>query len=583
MSEIKIGDYLLERLAQLGTRTVQGVPGDFNMGLLDQIEDHAKLEWVGNANELNAAYSADGYARIKGTVAAVVTTFGVGELSALNGVAGAFSERVPVVHVVGVPSTGAQGSRSLLHHTLGDGRFDAFETMSRQVSAASAVLKRSEGAADEIDRVLTVAVRQARPVYIALPTDLVHAKISAKNLETPLDTAVPANEPDAEQYALDVAFRHIDEAENPVILVDACAIRHNCLQETRDLVEKSGLPVFSTPMGKTAIDEDHEQYGGLYIGSLTSNGVKEIVESADALILIGALKSDFNTGSFSYRTPKQKTIELHSDHAIVGYSHYPDVGMKGLLPKLTKKLEPRRQQRLDATRKRITRFENRLPQEDGDTISQAWLWPRLGQFFKPTDQIIVETGTSSFGMLEAKLPPSSHFVAQILWGSIGWSVGATLGVALAAREEKLGRTCLFVGDGSLQLTVQEIGTMIRQGLKPLLFVLNNDGYEIERQIHGPQRTYNDIAPYNHKLLLDFFSAPEDRTVPKDESHRKDPQPSAKRYHAVHSKAELDELLKSDELDNVQAIHLIEVFMKRGDAPAALKRQAQATSGSNKYE
>ena len=87
MSEIKIGDYLLERLAQLDTETIQGVPGDFNMGFLDLIEDHHKLRWVGNANELNAVYSADGYARIKGMIGAVVTTFGVGELSALNGIA----------------------------------------------------------------------------------------------------------------------------------------------------------------------------------------------------------------------------------------------------------------------------------------------------------------------------------------------------------------------------------------------------------------------------------------------------------------------------------------------------------------
>ncbi|KAE8262533.1 hypothetical protein A4X09_0g7440, partial [Tilletia walkeri] len=117
--QIAVGEYLIERLAQLGVELIQGVPGDYNMGFLDQIEHSDKVRWVGNTNELNAAYSADGYSRAKKTLAAVVTTFGVGELSALNGIAGSMSERVPVVHIVGVPSTSAEGNHSLLHHTLG--------------------------------------------------------------------------------------------------------------------------------------------------------------------------------------------------------------------------------------------------------------------------------------------------------------------------------------------------------------------------------------------------------------------------------------------------------------------------------
>ena len=81
-------------------------------------------------------------------------------------------------------------------------------------------------------------------------------------------------------------------------------------------------------------------------------------------------------------------------------------------------------------------------------------------------------------------------LAQTLWGSIGWSVGAMFGAAMAARERKdEGRTILFVGDGALQLTLQEIGTVLRQGLTPYIFVINNDGYEVERQIHGVRSSH----------------------------------------------------------------------------------------------
>ncbi|EST04586.1 Thiamine pyrophosphate enzyme, C-terminal TPP-binding [Kalmanozyma brasiliensis GHG001] len=579
--QIKIGAYLLERLVQLGTQSIQGVPGDFNMGFLDLIEDHSALTWVGNSNELNAAYAADGYARIKSTVAAVVTTFGVGELSALNGIAGSFSERLPVIHIVGVPSTAAQGAHSLLHHTLGDGRFGAFENMSKEISADSAVLKAKEGAGEAIDRILRTAMKSARPVYLALPTDLVHATIPSAPLNTPLNYDADENDPDAEQYVLNVARQHIADAKSAVILVDACAARHGCIAETNELITKSGLPVFATPMGKAIVDEDHPQYGGIYVGNLTSDPVKKIVEGADVLITIGSLKSDFNSGNFSYRTPKASTIELHSDYTTIGYSHYPGIGMKRLLPKLSALLEPEGQRRLEETKKIVPKFENVLPQDDSSVITQEWLWPRMGQFFETQDQVIVETGTSSFGMLEAKLPAETRWVSQVLWGSIGWSVGATLGVALAAREEKLGRTHLFVGDGSLQLTVQEIGTMIKHGLCPYLFVLNNDGYEIERQIHGPQRSYNDIPPYDHRLLLDFFGKRDFRSDAP--SHAKDRPPSRKQYCKAWTKEQLDRLLNDEHFKKPDMIRVIEIVMQRGDAPKALKRQAEATGQANKYD
>ncbi|CAO1631117.1 unnamed protein product [Sympodiomycopsis kandeliae] len=602
--ETTLSQYILERLAQLGTKVVQGVPGDYNLPFLDYIEDHPALEWCGNANELNAAYSADGYARTKRKIAALVTTFGVGELSALNGVAGAFAERVPVAHIVGVPSTSAQGKHALLHHTLGDGRFDAFEQMSRHISGANLRLGdlSPQEMPREIDRVLSTCVREARPVYISLPMDLVDLKIPAGQLSTPLNVATSPNDPDTESHVLKEIVNKVRSAKDPIILIDACTIRHDVIGEAHDLVNQSGLPIFSSPMGKTAITEEHPQYGGLFLGDVTAPQIRERVLKADCIISVGALLSDFNTGNFSYRTPREATIELHSDHTSVGYAQYPGISMKTLLPKITSGLAQDKDLRLAVTQKTITRPKNVLPtpEQEGDAaksnpdiISQAWLWPRVGQFFRKGDQVIVETGTSSFGMLDATLPDGTRFHSQVLWGSIGWSVGATLGVSLAAREDSLGRVCLFVGDGSLQLTLQEIGTMIRQGLCPIIFVLSNSGYEIERNLHGPERSYNDIQPYNHSLLLDTLSLPsggngKDNSAatsgdPVPTSHAKDKTPSKKKYHSVRTKQELDTLLKDEEFNKADCIQLVEVFMLRGDAPRALKGQAKASAEAQKQQ
>ncbi len=99
-SNYTIGHYLLDRLAELGVHHMFGVPGDYNLSFLDEVIDHKEIEWIGNCNELNAAYAADGYARVNG-MAALITTFGVGELSAVNGIAGSYAERVPVVKITG--------------------------------------------------------------------------------------------------------------------------------------------------------------------------------------------------------------------------------------------------------------------------------------------------------------------------------------------------------------------------------------------------------------------------------------------------------------------------------------------------
>ncbi len=175
--------------------------------------------------QVNIGYAADGYARIKG-ISAIVTTFGVGELSAINALAGSFSEYVPVVHIVGTPSTLSQKGGMLLHHTLGNGDFNVFANMSRQISCASVKLEDPHEVPTLIDHALRECWVQSRPVYIALPTDIVQKKVEGDRLETPLDLSSPKNDPEREDYVVEVVLKYLHAAKNPVILVDACAIRH---------------------------------------------------------------------------------------------------------------------------------------------------------------------------------------------------------------------------------------------------------------------------------------------------------------------------------------------------------------------
>ena len=180
--------------------------------------------------------------------------------------------------------------------------------------------------------------------------------------------------------------------------------------------------------------------------------------------------------------------------------------MKHLLPKLTARLHPLGSSSASSS---VPPFLAPLPAVGKDplgeeTISHLYFWPRIAQFIRSEDVVVTETGTSSFGALEMPLPANAIYVSQILWGSIGWATGAAVGAAFAARERGLkGRTLLFTGDGSLQLTVQELSTVMRHGLTPIIFVLNNKGYTIERHLHGRDRHYNDIVNWYVYLQYDW--------------------------------------------------------------------------------
>ncbi|KAH6955029.1 hypothetical protein HG530_015794 [Fusarium avenaceum] len=557
---IDVAEYLFKRLYEVGVRSVHGVPGDYNLVALDYLPQ-CNLNWVGSVNELNAAYAADGYARVT-KMAALITTFGVGELSAINGVAGSYSEHIPVVHIVGCPSTISQRDQMLLHHTLGNGDFDVFANMSSQISCNVAKLNKPSEIAEQIDTALRTCWLRSRPVYIMVPTDMVQEKVEGARLDTPIDLSEPKNDPGNEDFVVEEILKAMYAAKRPVILVDSCAIRHRVVDEVHQLVDKLDLPVFVTPMGKGAVNEDHPNYGGVFAGDGSHPArAQTIVEESDLLLTIGALKSDFNTTGFSYRTSQINSVDFHSTHCKVRYSTYPNIAMRGVLRKIIAKVDPK-----SMPAPSIPEVRNELEKntDDSEVITQAWLWPRVGEYLIPNDIVVTETGTANFGIWDTKFPRNVTALSQVLWGSIGWSVGACQGAALAARDAgKEGRTILFVGDGSFQLTAQELSTMIRHKLKPTIFVICNDGFTIERFIHGMDAVYNDINNWKFKDLVSVFGG----------------EKTCKTFQ-IKTKSELNALMTDKEFNAADCLQFVELYMPREDAPRALIMTAEASARNN---
>src|SRR6476660_5346427 len=168
-SAVSVADYIVERLAAERINHCFGVAGDYVFPICDAVDSSAKVKWIGCANELNASYAADGYARIRGA-AMLATTYGVGELSAMNGVMGAKAERSLVFHVVGMPSYQHQRVHKIAHHTLGDGVFGNFVHLSGDAACCHAVIN-PENCVVEMERVIAEARRDNQPAYLAVPSD----------------------------------------------------------------------------------------------------------------------------------------------------------------------------------------------------------------------------------------------------------------------------------------------------------------------------------------------------------------------------------------------------------------------------
>ncbi|MGW1887207.1 alpha-keto acid decarboxylase family protein [Streptomyces sp. NPDC001970] len=489
-----VGDYLLARLAEIGVRHLFGVPGDYNMGFLDHVIDHDRISWVGNANELNAAYAADGYARINGA-GALVTTYGVGELSAINGIAGAHAEYVPMIHIVGAPSTAAQQAGALLHHTLGDGDYRHFVRAHAEVTVAQAYLSAGNAIA-EIDRVLATSQRERRPGYLALPTD-----VAASPAEPPTEPLI-VPEPEASAQVLarftDAARTMLAEAGTLGVLADFLVDRFGVRAELADLVAAGQIPNATLSMGKGVLDESAPSFVGTYSGVFSAKRVLTAVEEADVLLSVGVRFSDSTTG-FTHRIDPDRTIDIQPFATYLGDRVFAPLPMRDAVRALTALVAEsgRSWARSDLPPVAAGDLAGDAASDTTDSLRQAQLWPAIQEFLQPGDIVLADLGTSLFGAQAMRLPARATFIGQPLWASIGYALPATLGAQLAAPGR---RTILLIGDGSAQVTAQEIGTLLREGCTPIVLLINNGRYTIENALHGREQRYNDIPQWNWTLL-----------------------------------------------------------------------------------
>ena len=484
-SPTTIGRYLIDRLGALGVEHVFGIPGDYVLGLYKMLEE-SPIELVGMTREDSAGYAADAYARVRG-LGCVCVTYCVGGLSCANSIAGAYAEKSPVVVLTGSPGVSERDRNPLLHHKVRnfETQYEVFE----KITAAAAVLDDPITAFAEIDRVLGVAVRTKRPVYLEIPRDMVLARQVMPH-RSPVGP--PKSDPDALREALDEAEALLKAAKRPMILADVEIHRFNLQDPMLEFAESAGLPIATTILGKSVINEAHPLFVGIYEGAMGREEVTDYVEQSDCLLMLGCFLSDINLGIFTAKLDPSKSINATSEDLQIRHHHYQDVRLDDFLAGL--------RDRVLSLKPPIPPKRPPLPagpwEAKPDTpMTSARLFERLNTLLDDDSVVIADIGDALFGSAELAMTRRTEYLSPAYYTSMGFSVPAAVGAQIANRSS---RPLVIVGDGAFQMTGMELSTIARQGLNPIVVVMNNKGYTTERFLL--EGSFNDIHNWAyHKI------------------------------------------------------------------------------------
>jgi pyruvate decarboxylase len=480
-----VGSYLAKRFEQMGIGHNFIVPGDFNLVLLDELLKNKNLEQVGCCNELDAAYAAEGYARAKGA-GAVIITFNVGAFSAINGIAGAYAERLPVIFVSGSYNTNDPNAGHIPHHSLGIQDLNYQCEMISKVTCDAAQITHEKDAPYLIDRVILNALSHSLPGYIEIPCNIADAPCPDP---APFETLFkpPASDPKVLEAAVNSAAEAINNANKPILLAGPNLRSYGAINAFRELAEALGCAVAVQPSAKSFFPENHPQFIGIYWGSVSSPGCEEIVDWGDLIIAAGAVYTDYSTVGWTAQPPDGKTINIEPNRVRSPNSDHNGLNLRDFLYAL-------------ATRRDQKPIKQANPKKP---LTRMEMIRQIQDLLSPKTTLFVESGDSWFNGMFMELPENANFEIEMQWGSIGWSVPSTFGYALAVEPDQ--QVLSLIGDGSFQFTAQEVANMIRYELdNVILFVVNNHGYVVESEIHeGP---YNYFKNWDYAGLIEVLNA-----------------------------------------------------------------------------
>ncbi|RAK72658.1 thiamine diphosphate-binding protein [Aspergillus fijiensis CBS 313.89] len=493
-----ISTYIAYRLEELGIRDFLAVPGDTNLVLLDNLLKNPNLRMIGCCNELNAGYAADGYARTSpANIAVLIVPYVVGALSALNAVAGACSQNIKIIVLSGCPTTGMLSSRKFLHHapsaTNREQALDAYQG----VTAASIRLQSAETAVQALDDAISKCLASSLPIFIEVPNDIAGAACSPPS---PFEISKTITQTRRNEEAVNAITGAWNKSEKPVLLFGSLARRLLPAHDIEALADRLCCAVFCQPDGR-CISESHPQYCGQLWNGLTNPEGEKVFMNSDLWLVVGANWCDFHGIFTSIDEAKSRMISIGKDWVeLPDETCFQGIGFAAVVRQLTQSsMEPKHK---SVPRPKPTLGAKPPQTEDLEaplTLEHAMYG--IQNILRSDDTMLCDAGEAWFLANHIRLPPGTDCQIQMPYCSIGWALPAGLGAQLARSR---GRSIILIGDGGFQMTAQEVSTIVRQHLNPIIIIFNNLGYKIETTVHdGP---YNYIANWNYSQLAASLSA-----------------------------------------------------------------------------
>lgn len=534
--ETTVGEYLINQLYSLNVKHIFGIPGDYVLGFYDQLSN-SKIKTITTCDEQGAGFAADAYARING-IGAVCVTYCVGGLKLLNTTAEAYAEKSAVVIISGSPGISERKNLSLLHHKVKD--YDTQYNIFKNVTVASTILDDINTIPIEIERVLSSALQQKLPVYIEIPRDMVY-----KIVKGPQKCNVPdfIINPNAMKEVLDETANIINKAKNPVVVAGVEIQRFGLQNYLLEFLNKTSIPVVSTPLSKSVLSENHPLYLGVYEGAVGYQNIRQYVEQSDCVLILGSFITDFDFGNSPTPVDQEKTINAMSSKIYIKYHNFDNIPLKEYLKNLCKiniKKFSINNKIIKGQKSEILR--NKISNEK---ITVNGLFTILNRFITAENMVIADVGDSLFGGLDLFIHKGTEFISPAFYLSMGFAIPASLGAQLSNPNI---RPIVLVGDGAFQMTGMELSTIAKENLNPIIVLLNNDGYRTERNLlDGP---FNNLHCWNYSKITEIIG--------KGNSY------------IVETEKQLETAL-SNANKNLREFSLIEVRLDRWDSSNALTR------------
>jgi indolepyruvate decarboxylase len=536
-----LGQFLFDYLHRRGVRHSFGVPGDFALPTFAWLEK-SRIQSITMTHEPGAGFAADAYSRLNG-IGLVCVTYCVGGLNVLNAIAGAYAEKSPVVVVSGGPGLADREKDPLLHHKVKT--FETQRGVYDEVTVASTILLNEQTAASEIVRCVEACLKHKRPVYIEVPYDIVDRLVPTCCVPP---TIKPQSDPGTLAAAVGETLSMLRDAKKPVILAGVELHRYGVTDLAIKLAEKLNIPIAADLLSKSAVRENHPLYLGVYGGAMSSDEhVRAYVESSDCVLMLGTFITDMNMGIYTAKLDRKHTVLATTESVKIGFHRYDEVDFEDYLRGVLKTTNKRK------------KFRHPNPHSDPKPLKKTELTDSLNMreviriVSLHLDEhccVISDVGDAIFGAVGIRTARRAEFIAPAYYLSMGFAVPASIGVSMANTEL---RPVVLVGDGAFQMTGTELSTAVRLGLKPIVLILNNEGYGTMRKIRDG--SFNVISQWNYGKICELVGGGE-ATVAK-------------------TKGELDGAIRSAMGSN--AVRVIDVRLPRNDMSPQLANMSAELS------